>query len=311
MLFAIVGALVVATAGCRSSDPGDGPSDGPAPSDGPEADALPGDAAPDAMGGGTRVRLVAGNLTSGNAQAYEAPGTRIFQGLDPDIALVQEMNVGDNAPATIRAWVDEAFGAGFSFFREAGAQIPNGIVSRYPILASGIWEDPQAPNREFAYARIDIPGAIDLWAVSVHLLTDGSRRPAEATALVGYINAMVPAGDYLVIGGDFNSSSRTEAAINTLGQVVKVTAPFPVDQAGDGDTNAGRNSPYDWVMLDAELNARQVPVKMTTASFPNGLVFDSRVYSPLGDADPVLMSDSAAVNMQHMAVVKDVLLPAP
>ena len=261
--------------------------------------------------GATRVRLVAGNITSGNLQAYEAPGTRIFQGLHPDIAMIQEFNVGDNLPATIRAWVDTTFGATFAVFRESGAQIPNGIVSRYPILASGIWEDPISPNREFAYARIDVPGTIDLWAVSVHLLTNDASRPAEATALVGFINANVPAGDYLVIGGDFNSDNRTETAINTLGQVVKVTAPFPADQAGDGDTNASRGSPYDWVMLDGDLDALQTAVTIGAASFPSGLVFDSRVYTPLADVSPVLLGDSAAVNMQHMAVVKDVLITAP
>ncbi len=261
------------------------------------------------IAGATRIRLMAGNLTSGNLQAYEAPGTRIFQGLEPDIAMIQEFNIGDNAPATVRAWVDTTFGASFALFREAGAQIPNGIVSRYPIIASGIWEDPQAPNREFAYARIDIPGAIDLWAVSLHLLTNDASRPAEANALVGYINAMVPAGDYLVIGGDLNSDSRTEAAITTLGQVVNVAAPFPVDQAGDGDTNAGRDKPYDWVMLDGDLNALQTPVTIGASSFPAGLVFDSRVYTPLADVPPIQLSDSDAVNMQHMGVVKDVLLP--
>jgi len=263
------------------------------------------------VGGGgnmTRVRLMAGNLTSGNAQAYEAPGTRLFQGLHPDIAMIQEFNVGDNAPATIRAWVDTAFGASFSFYRESGVQIANGIVSRYPIVSSGFWEDPQSPNREFAYARIDVPGPVDLWAVSVHLLTDDAKRPAEATALVGFINANVPAGDYLVIAGDFNSDTRTEAAITTLGQVVSVAGPYPADQAGDPDTNAGRSSPYDWVMFDNDLKAHQVAVTIGANSYANGLVFDSRVYTPLADVTPVLASDSAATNMQHMGVVKDVQL---
>jgi endonuclease/exonuclease/phosphatase family metal-dependent hydrolase len=256
-----------------------------------------------------RVRLMAGNLTSGNLQAYEDPGTHIFQGLHPDIAMIQEFNVGDNAPATIRNWVDTTFGTSFEFFREAGAQIPNGIVSRYPIRASGIWEDTQSPNREFAYARIDLPGSLDLWAISVHLLTDDTKRPTEATELVGFINANVPAGDYLVIGGDFNSDTRTQAAIMTLGQVVDIGAPFPADQGGDSDTNSTRAKPYDWVMLDSSLNSRQVPVTIGAASFANGLVFDSRVYTPLADVSPVLIDDSGAVNMQHMGVVKDVLLP--
>lgn len=308
VLFATLVALGISVAGCRSS--GGSTSDGAVPDATSDAvDATPDGA--DAPGGAIRVRLIAGNLTSGNSQSYEAPGTRIFQGLDPDIAMIQELNVGDNSPATIRAWVDMAFGATFAFFREAGAQIPNGIVSRYPIVESGIWEDPESPNREFAFARIDVPGAIDLWAVSIHLLTDNSRRPAEATALVGFITAMIPAADYLVIGGDLNSDSRTEAAITTLGQVVRVGAPFPADQGGDPDTNAGRNSPYDWVMLDTDLTARQTAVTIGANSFPNGLVFDSRVYTPLADVSPVQIGDSGAASMQHMGVVKDVLLPGP
>lgn len=260
---------------------------------------------------GTRIRLVAGNITSGTNQAYEDPGTRIFQGLAPDIAMVQEMNIGNNSATAVRAWVDTAFGANFQYFRESGAQIPNGVVSRYPILAAGVWEDPQSPNREFVWARIDVPGAIDLWAVSVHLLTDDAKRPAEATALVGYIQANVPAGDYLLIAGDFNTDARTETAVVTLGQVVKVGAPWPADQGGDEDTNRNRNSPYDWVMLDADLAAREVPTVIGAAAYPSGLVFDSRVYMPLADVMPVQEADSAATNMQHMAVIKDVVLPAP
>ena len=258
---------------------------------------------------GTRIRLVSGNLTSGNLQAYEPPGTRIFQGLRPDIAMVQEFNVGDNSATTVRAWVDTTFGSSFFYFRESGADLANGIVSRYPIVASGVWQDTESPNREFAYARIDVPGPIDLWVVSLHLLTNDAKRPAEATQLVGYINAMVPVGDYLVIGGDFNSDTRTEPAITTLSQVVQVSAPYPVDQLGDGDTNRNRNSPYDWVMFDAQVAALQVPTTIGTSSFTNGLVFDSRVYTPLADVSPVLMSDSAAMNMQHMAVVRDIVVP--
>jgi len=276
-----------------------------------DVDPTPASRSYNALNGTLRMRLMAGNLTSGNFQAYELPGTRLFQGLHPDIAMIQEFNVGGNTAAEIRAWVDMAFGTSFVFYRESGKQIPNGIVSRYPILASGFWEDLQSPNREFAYARIDVPGTKDLWAISVHLLTDGSKRPAEATALVDYINNFVPAGDYLVIAGDFNTGSRTETAVMTLGQVVNVAAPFPVDQAGDGDTNAGRTSPYDWVMFDPDLEARRIAVTIGANSFANGLVFDSRVYNPLADVTPVLATDSAAVNMQHMGVVKDVMLPAP
>ena len=40
-----------------------------------------------------RIRIVAGNITSGNGQNYnEGHGIRIFQGLKPDIILIQEFN---------------------------------------------------------------------------------------------------------------------------------------------------------------------------------------------------------------------------
>ena len=38
-------------------------------------------------------------------------------------------------------------------------------------------------------------------------------------------------------------------------------------------------------------------------AFPNGLVFDSRIYTPLAEVAPVLAADSG--NAQHMAVIKD------
>lgn len=48
-----------------------------------------------------------------------------------------------------------------------------------------------------------------------------------------------------------------------------------------------------------------MPTVIGANSFPNGLVFDSRVYTPIDDVAPCLATDSAATNMQHMAIVKD------
>ncbi|MEZ4358591.1 MAG: Ig-like domain-containing protein [Kofleriaceae bacterium] len=260
----------------------------------------------------TRIRLMAGNLTSGNLQGYEpGHGGRIFDGLNPDVVMIQEFNYfPGNSTADLRAWVTSVFGANYSFYREVGAQIPNGVISRFPILAAGTWEDTISPNREFVWARLDIPGNKDLWAVSVHLLTrDAPTRNNQAVALRELINANVPASDYLVIGGDFNTDSRGEACISTLSSLVSTSAPYPVDQAGVGGTNASRSKPYDWVLMDSELRALQTPVTIGNASFPAGLVFDSRVYTPLSDVAPVQFGDSGATNMQHMGVVIDVLVP--
>ncbi len=253
---------------------------------------------------------MAANLTSGLQQAYEGPGTRLLQGAQPDVVLIQEFNYGNNSPAAIRAWVDSTFGPSFSYTREPAAQIPNGVISRWPIIASGVWEDTQASNREFVWARIDVPGPIDLWAVSLHLLTaNATVRNTEAVNLVAYINANVPAGDYLVVGGDLNTNSRSESCFTALAQVVTTSGPHPSDHNGNGNTNASRSSPYDHVLFDTDLRARQVSTVIGAASFANGLVLDSRVYTPLSAIPPVLMSDSGATNMQHMGVIKDFLLP--
>ncbi|WP_437777036.1 lamin tail domain-containing protein [Sorangium sp. So ce1097] len=259
----------------------------------------------------TRVRLMAANLTSGTKQSYDpGHGMRIMQGVEPDIVLLQEFNYGDNSISDIREFVDDTFGAGFSYYREAGAQIPNGIVSRWPIVESGEWNDSSVSNRDFAWARIDIPGPVDLWAVSVHFLTSGSGvRNTEAEQLVSYIESVVPDGDYLVVGGDFNTGSRAEACITTLKDVVVAQPPYPADANGNTNTNAGRTKPYDWVLVDGDLEQHEVAVALGGSSFANGLVVDTRVYSPLADISPASSSDSGAPNMQHMGVVRDFLIP--
>ena len=258
------------------------------------------------------VCVMAANTTSGNGQDYNpGHGTRIFQGTDPDIVLIQEFNYGGNTTAEIRSFVDTAFGASFSYYREAGAQIPNGIISRWPIIESGEWDDTAVSNRDFAWARIDVPGPTDLWAVSIHLLTSGSSaRNGEAQKLVTFIQGKVPTGDYLVIGGDLNTGSRSEACISTLAQLVVTSGPYPADKNGNTNTNASRGSPYDWVLADADLHAHRTALTIGASSFTNGLVADTRVYTPLASISPALAGDSGASGMQHMGVLRDYLIPA-
>jgi len=118
------------------------------------------------------LRIVAANITTGKKQKYDAgEGIRILQALKPDVALLQEMNYKSNSYADLDAFSAQAFGEGFTYFREDGQQIPNAVFSRYPIETSGRWADALAPNRGFAYAKIRLPNERSLWAVSVHLLT--------------------------------------------------------------------------------------------------------------------------------------------
>lgn len=264
------------------------------------------------------VRVMAANLTSGNNQRYETPGLNIMQGLKPDVVAIQEFNVsnsfGVNSAAAVSNMVATTFGAEFAYFRETGYSIPNGVISRYPILASGSWVDSDTGvnDRGFAWARIDLPGTNDLYVVSVHLKASSgaaneSRRVAEAAELKDLITTNFPAEAWVLVAGDINLYSETEQAIVTLKTFLS-DSPVPVDQNGEADTNAGRSGPsgerYDRVLASFAMTNTLVPLVMPSRTYTNGLVFDSRVYTPLSDVPPVGLTDSAAVNMQHMAVVK-------
>lgn len=260
-----------------------------------------------------RIRLLAGNLSSGNDQDYTAgEGLRIVEGLHPDVALLQEFNYQTNATADFQSFANSVCGTTCFFFRETIAgngNIPNGIVSQYPIVDSGRFVDSAVANRGFAWAEIAIPGPKHLWVVSVHLLTDTSKHSVEGAELVDEFSSLVPAGDYLALGGDFNSDTRDDAAVTTLADLFVTGSPYPSDGSGNQNTNAARAKPYDWVLANPALNRLETRVIVGANTFDSGLVVDTRVYAPVADLSPALATDSAATNMQHMAVVRDFLVP--
>jgi endonuclease/exonuclease/phosphatase family metal-dependent hydrolase len=317
-LAACSGPPVIEDAGTPDSGVDAGPVDAGLPDAGTPDAGRPDAGLPDAglsacavasdAGSPFHLRAAAANLSSGNLQSYDpGEGLRIITGLQPDIVMMQEMNYGTNDAASFAAMLAVLDG-GYVYARGTG-QIPNGILSRFPITDAGEWTDPRVSNRTFAWAQIDLPGPRDLWVVSVHLLTSSaSERNLEANALVALLAAKVPEPDFLLIGGDFNTGVPTEAALSTLAPRGVSGPPYPADQAGLSGTNASRAKQYDHVLVSRCLGPLQVPVVIGDAGFAAGLVFDSRVYMPLSDVPPVLSTDSAAVNMQHMAVVKDFLV---
>lgn len=266
------------------------------------------------------LRVMASNLSSGNNQRYESPGLDILQGLKPDIVCMQEFNVsnsfGINTVNSISNMIATTFGTNFSYFRETNSAytIPNGIISRYPILGSGSWTDSDSGvnDRGFAWARIDLPGTNDLYVVSVHLKassgsTNPARRAAEAAEVTSNIqtNFTNSTNAWIIVAGDMNLYyAGTEGAITTFTTYLSDT-PVPTDQSGDPDTNVGRSERYDRVLPSFAMTNLLVPVAMPSRNYTNGLVFDSRVYTPLSDVPPVVSTDSGASGMQHMAVVKD------
>jgi endonuclease/exonuclease/phosphatase family metal-dependent hydrolase len=263
------------------------------------------------------VRVMAANL-NGNTQSYQPFALRILQGLKPDVVAIQEFNytstngLGTSTPAAMREMIDTAFGTNFVYYREpfnGNGDIPNGIISRWPILTNSSWTDTvqSQPNRGFAWAQIDLPGTNDLYIVSVHLLTSSaSNRAAESANLKALMQANFPANAWIVVAGDFNADPRTEACVTTYNGYL-TDYPIPADQNGNSNTSMARSTPHDYVLPSLTFTNFETPTVMPSRSFPTGQVFDSRVYTPLSDVAPVLVDDSS--NAQHMAVMKDFLIP--
>ena len=248
--------------------------------------------------------------TTNDQMRYVGTSERIFKGLRPDVVAIQEFLVTN---ASRRAYVDAVFGTNFDFTVEpySGADIPNGVISRWPIVASGEWADSQVQYRDFAWATIDLPGTQELHVVSVHLqsgstTTDEATRKKEAAILTNQIRkANWPAADFIVVAGDFNVPNRNDDSLLTLSNVVS-DSHQPADQAGDKDTNMTRGAPYDYVLPSTRLNARHATLTVGDVAFPEGMVFDSRIWSP--PPAPIQTNDSAGTDMQHLAVMKKFVL---
>lgn len=260
-----------------------------------------------------RLRLMAANLTSGNNQSYETAGIDIFKGLKPDVVAIQEFRYNSSSASNdLRTLIDTAFGTDYSFYCESGYNIPNGIVSRYPIIAAGSLDDPTVADRGIAWAQIDLPGTNDLYVISVHLYGSGTAtdRNTEAMVVTNFIGTNCPAGSWVYVGGDFNTGSRSEACVTTLKTMLSDNPiPNDNDSTPDQDTNEPRNKPYDYVLPSFALTNYFTPVVLPSHTLTNGLVFDSAVYTPLSDVSPVAFGDSHTTNMQHMGVIKDFLIP--
>ncbi len=246
---------------------------------------------------------------NGNVQSYQPFALRIFEGLKPDIVAIQEFNYLNNTPADFRSMLDTAFGTNFVYFRETGYTIPNGIISRFPLRAAGSWDDPLVSDRGFAWAQVALPGTNDLYVVSLHLYSSGTTtdRDTEATLVKSLISSNFPPEAWVIVAGDFNTSTRTEPAIDTFTTFLS-DSPIPTDaqSGGNPNTNEPRNKPYDYVLPSFSFTNALTNVVFPSHVYSNGLVFDSRVYTNdlgLADFSPIQLGDSS--NAQHMAILKD------
>lgn len=250
------------------------------------------------------LTIATANLSDNTSQAYEEPGIRILQALRPDIVGIQEFNYKDG---TSQDLAHRIFGTDYHFAREkGGARLPNGILSRYPILAHGQWTDPYVLNRTFAWATIGIPGAKPLHVVSVHLVQNrADRRIPEARHLLQLIRDSFPEDDYVVLCGDFNIPTREAKALAELTQWF-VDVHHPADQEGNKNTSANRTRPYDFVLPNPALARHHVPTVLGGTEFPDGLIFDTRLWNP--PPAPAEWEDTSR-DMQHLPVMKTFQIP--
>ena len=268
--------------------------------------------------GKTKVRIVAANTSSGQKdgikQTYNlGHGIRLFKAVKPDIVMIQEFNYLSNSPSDIKSFVTSTFGNGYYYHRGTG-KIPNGIISKYPITSSGSWRSDYVSDRNHEWAVIDIPGPTDLLAVSVHLYT--KKNAEEMEPLKNQIQAKIDNDKknyYVVLGGDFNQPKLgiLKAKLSSMFVIGQTSSDWPQDQKGNQKTNQPRlekGKQIDYVLCNPSLCAKEVPTVIGKHSYTHGHVFDSRVYSELGELNtvsPVQADDSDAFEMQHMMIIRD------
>jgi len=270
-----------------------------------------------------KIRLMAANLTSGNEQAYEEEGIRILKALKADIVMIQEFNYNNNTDTDIKNFVKNTFGAEYKYFRgyqKQNGDIPNGIISKFPIINSDEINDPRVTDREIDYSEIKVNENINLMVFSVHLKgqeDDSQITAAQIIAKKISEHKKTHQNYYYIVGGDFNG----EASVSNEGfgkynneDILNIDFPYPKSEYGnDGNTNLSRTAKLDFILVDNNLYQYQVSTdycitETECKQYEYGLVFDSRNYTRddlttyFNDIQP---NDCEAKNMQHLAVVKD------
>ncbi|MFH0879961.1 MAG: choice-of-anchor D domain-containing protein, partial [Lentisphaerota bacterium] len=253
------------------------------------------------------ANLAGGTNYVGGLHPFDVEAQRLLKLLRPDIVSLQEWRIPSNM--TYRAFVDDVFGADYSYYLDTEVDVtlgmPNGIVSRWPITASNEWTDAFIGYRDHLHAKIDLPSSRALHLVSVHFAADpfgGPDRISEAMALTNYIaNAGIPSDEYLVISGDLNLSNRTDTCLEILKNMVS-DARKPTDRSGDEDTNVSANKPFDVVLPNAALESQQISYFYNGVEFTNGMIHDTRLWSC--HEFPALGEDTKFSNATHRPVMK-------
>jgi len=268
---------------------------------------------------GKVITVMTANLPCGGwpNEYYYPQSSRIFQGLKPDIAFIEEFNV--KAPLTRREYIDNALGKNYFLYTGSG-DIPNTIASRWAFQTWGEWVDSEVVgSRTFVWAVIDIPGPIDLQGVCVHLKASAgpknrSRRLREAVQIRDYVRRNFNSKKYIVVAGDLNTyPSPAEPCLSIFRSFLSVDYHLPRDRRGRYFTNATkpRRYHYDWIMPNWLLDRRQTTLYLGSKRRPyrQGIVFDSRIFGDVSEDFPIRENDSHPYGVHHMAVMKAFDIP--
>ncbi len=115
----------------------------------------------------TTVRIVAANLTSGGTQTYDpGHGLRILEVLRGDILLIQELQYGDNSPAALQTFANQACRRtcrahrGQSPPQRAHAGVPRGLRRRrsdiWHIRPTGGTRNESSPQPRQPLIRVEV-----------------------------------------------------------------------------------------------------------------------------------------------------------
>lgn len=254
--------------------------------------------------------VMSANLTGGTnivngTYTFDVTAQRLIRRLRPDVLAIQEWKFTN---ASARAFVDSVLGTNYYFYIEPeseGFPIPNGVISRWPIIASNEWADSFVGSRDYVHATIDLPGNRNLNVVSVHFKAgdpEAATRESEARELTNYIaGASFSTNDYLVICGDLNLTSRTETTFTVLTQLV-TDVQQPRDQQGNANSNLGQTKPFDHVLPNELLNAEHLSINIGGFSYTSGAIYITRQFG--NHPRPALVEDSYIVNRAHHSVLK-------
>lgn len=173
---------------------------------------------PQPPAGAVPVRVASWNVYIRNPAARVVAAVR---SVDADVVGLVEVNPRQAA----RLDADAALHARYRTVLMVPAA-NRGLLSRYPLIDSGVGEDPSGRSgSDLLWVRLDLGGGRRLTVVVAHTLPaeaspsstlplhwDARPRDAEIAYTKAFVDARVAAGERVVLMGDFNVTDREPAS---------------------------------------------------------------------------------------------------